>query len=305
MFDIQLECFFSLSKTLNFSETAKQLFMSQQAVSKNIAKLESNIGFPLFFRNSHSVKLTTWGEEYLKICKTHLKAEAEILEDYQASNSIFKILTLNQPDFVPVKNIHPYKIPGSDYNANIQIYYDTPAVEIQRLLDREVDMVVTIDRFINSTSGIVVYPIFDLEAALLVSRNHPKYKENLPFSAYKNEAFIAGVPSNNFFETRDSITRDIEHFGLNPRSIIIVANAEEALAAAARGEGIILGSVMAKPSYDEQLATVPTGEVNKIVCVWNETHSKSFSEDFAIFLQEEFKKAELDLNGDFYDNPKK
>lgn len=300
MFDIQLECFFSLSKTLNFSETAKQLFMSQQAVSKNIAKLESNIGFPLFFRNSHSVRLTPWGEEYLTICRTHLKAEAEILESYQASNSIFKVLTLNQPDFAPVKNIHPYKIPGTDYNANIQIYYDTPAVEITRLLNREVDMVVTIDRFISNTSGIVVYPIFDLEAAILVSKNHPKYKENLPFSEYKNEAFIAGVPSGNFFETRDSITRDIEHFGLTPRSIIIVSSAEEALSAAARGEGIILGSVMAKPNYDDKLATVPTGEINKIVCVWNETHSKTFSEDFAAFLREEFLRAQQDQNGEYY-----
>ena len=299
MFDIQLECFFSLSKTLNFSETARQLFISQQAVSKNIAKLESNIGFPLFYRSHHSVTLTPWGEDYLKTCQLHLKSEAKILESYQASNSIFKVLTLNQPDFEPVKKVHPYKIPGTDYNANIQILFDTPAVEINRLLKHEVDIVITIDRFVNDTSGLVVYPIFDLEAAILISRNHPKFKEGLSFDAYKNEAFIAGVPSSNYFETKDSITRDIEHFGLTPRSIIIVPNATEALAAAARGDGIILGSVMANPDYNNELATVPIGETNKIVCVWNETHSKTYSEDFANFMRKEFLNAQKDSQGLF------
>ena len=36
LIDIQLECFMHLAKTLNFSETAKQLYITQQAVSKNI-----------------------------------------------------------------------------------------------------------------------------------------------------------------------------------------------------------------------------------------------------------------------------
>ncbi len=37
--DVQMECFFNLAETLNFSETAKQLYIAHQAVSKNRSKL--------------------------------------------------------------------------------------------------------------------------------------------------------------------------------------------------------------------------------------------------------------------------
>ena len=88
--------------------------------------------------------------------------------------------------------------------------------------------------------------------------------------------------------------RDITIFGLEPKSIIIVSDAPKALESVAKGDGIILGSVMARPPYEDQIATVPTGIINHIVCVWNDNHCKSYSEDFADFLANEFAMAEKD-----------
>ena len=296
--DVQMECLFSLAETLSFSETAKQLFISQQAVSKNIAKLESKIGFPLFYRNPHNVQITPWGEKYLELNKQFLRDCRVLVEDYHQANNTFKILTLNQPDFEPVKRMHPFTIPNTDYTANIELMFDTPAYGIQRLLDRDVDMLVTIDRFVQNVRGLIIKPIFHLEAALLVSKNHPQYKPGVNYLAFKNEAFVAGVPSTNFFETRDSIMRDITSFGLEPSSIIIVSNSKKALETVARGEGIVLGSVMSNAPYKDLLATVPTGVINNIVCVWNENLGKSYSEAFAEFLAGEFENARLDINNE-------
>lgn len=296
-FDIQMECFFNLAETLNFSETAKQLYISQQAVSKNISKLESKTGFPLFYRSPHKVQITPWGKKYLELNRQYLKDCQKLQEEYLEANNSFSVLTLNQPDFEPVKRMHPFRIPETDYTANIQLSFDTPAYGIERLLARETDILVTIDRFVQDLPGLVIKPIFQLEAALLVSRKHPKYKPGADYLDFKNEAFIAGVPSNNFFETRDSIMRDINSFGLEPRSIIIVSNAEKALEAVGRGEGIILGSVMARAPYESDIATVPTGIMNHIVCVWNENLGKSYSDAFADFLKEEFEHAANDKWG--------
>lgn len=296
--DVQMECFFNLAETLNFSETAKQLYISQQAVSKNISKLESKVGFPLFYRNPHNVQITPWGKKYLELNKQFLKDCRVLLEDYHQANNTFKILTLNQPDFEPVKRVHPFQIPGTDYFANIELSFDTPAYGIERLIARDVDMLVTIDRFVQNIRGLIVKPIFPLEAALLVSRNHPKYKSGVNYLEFKSEAFVAGVPSNNFFETRDSIMKDIQNFGLEPASIIIVSDSPKALATVARGEGIILGSVMSRPPYESEIATVPTGIVNNIVCVWNENLGKSYSDAFADFLTSEFEMAEKDRRGE-------
>lgn len=289
--DVQLECFFNLAETLNFSETAKQLYISQQAVSKNISKLEAAVGFPLFYRNPHSVQITPWGKEYLDLNKSYLRQRQNILENYQQANNSFKILTLNQPDFEPVKRLHPFTIPGTKYTANIEIVFDTPAFSLDRMQQRDADILVTIDRFVQDIPGLIVKKIFPLEAALLVSRDHPLYSPGVDYHVFREEPFIAGVTSDNFFETRESIMRDIELFGLNPRSVIIVSNAEKALEAVSKGDGIILGSVMACPPYENKIATVPTGVMNHIVCVWNENHCKSYSEDFASYLMEEFNMA--------------
>ena len=41
----------------------KMLFLTQQAVSKNIRNLEEELGFPLFLRTSRSVELTEQGRQ--------------------------------------------------------------------------------------------------------------------------------------------------------------------------------------------------------------------------------------------------
>ena len=90
--------------------------------------------------------------------------------------------------------------------------------------------------------------------------------------------------------------RDINNFGLAPRSLIIVPNADEALKLTARAEGIILGSVMSNPKYQNVIASVPTGVINHIVCVWNESSCKSYSMDFARFMKHEFEMAASDFD---------
>ncbi len=56
--EVAVRCFLTLAKTLSFTETAKQVFMTQQSVSKYIAKFEEDIGFKLFIRTHHYVMLT-------------------------------------------------------------------------------------------------------------------------------------------------------------------------------------------------------------------------------------------------------
>lgn len=53
--------FYQTAKAGNISLAAKQLYISQPAVSKSIAKLEDNLNTVLFHRNSRGVKLTPEG----------------------------------------------------------------------------------------------------------------------------------------------------------------------------------------------------------------------------------------------------
>ncbi len=53
--------FYTVATTLNISKAAKELFISQPAISKAILKLEQSLGTTLFIRNSRGVLLTYEG----------------------------------------------------------------------------------------------------------------------------------------------------------------------------------------------------------------------------------------------------
>lgn len=54
--------FYEVAKAKNISGAAKELYISQPAISKAISKLEDNLNTTLFSRNSRGVSLTTEGE---------------------------------------------------------------------------------------------------------------------------------------------------------------------------------------------------------------------------------------------------
>ncbi|MDD5936723.1 MAG: LysR family transcriptional regulator [Clostridiales bacterium] len=68
--------FNAVAKTENISMAAKELFISQPAISKAIAKLEQNMSVSLFTRNSRGVRLTEEGKQlynYTKVAFNTLK----------------------------------------------------------------------------------------------------------------------------------------------------------------------------------------------------------------------------------------
>ena len=66
--------FYEVAKSGNISKAAKELYISQPAISKSISKLEDNIGVTLFSRNSRGVSLTLEGEVLFSHIKTAFEA---------------------------------------------------------------------------------------------------------------------------------------------------------------------------------------------------------------------------------------
>ena len=67
--------FYAVANTGNISKAAKELYISQPAISKSIQKLEENVGVKLFTRSSRGVTLTPEGE----LLYTHVKSAFETL----------------------------------------------------------------------------------------------------------------------------------------------------------------------------------------------------------------------------------
>ena len=71
----QYRIFYEVAKNGNISKAAKELFISQPAISKSIGKLEDSLHTTLFTRNSRGVQLTEEGQ----ILFTHIQTAFEEL----------------------------------------------------------------------------------------------------------------------------------------------------------------------------------------------------------------------------------
>ena len=54
--------FYTVARNGSISGAAKELFITQPAVSKSVHRLEKHLRYPLFFRNPRGVTLTNEGK---------------------------------------------------------------------------------------------------------------------------------------------------------------------------------------------------------------------------------------------------
>lgn len=78
----QLQVFEMTARHLSHSHAAKELFLSQPAVSMQLKQLEQNIGLPLFEQSGKQLHLTEAGRELLHYSRT-------ILQQVQEMNAVF------------------------------------------------------------------------------------------------------------------------------------------------------------------------------------------------------------------------
>jgi DNA-binding transcriptional LysR family regulator len=74
---LQLKLFLSVARTLNFTKTANEFYMTQPTVSNYIKSLENNVGAKLLNRDSRSVSLTQEGEAFVAYAGSILTLQME------------------------------------------------------------------------------------------------------------------------------------------------------------------------------------------------------------------------------------
>ena len=81
----QMRCFTTVAELENMSRAAELLRMSQSALSKNIAKLEAEIGAPLFVRSGKRIELNAAGALFLHCCNGLLRNLDSTVEEIRLS----------------------------------------------------------------------------------------------------------------------------------------------------------------------------------------------------------------------------
>ena len=83
----QISYFLEVAKCLNFSKAAENLYVSQPAVSKQIALMESELGFPLFDRTNKVIRLTESGIAMQSLLSRYDRDLESLIAHLQAHSS--------------------------------------------------------------------------------------------------------------------------------------------------------------------------------------------------------------------------
>ena len=84
-------CFLSTSETHSFSTTAREMMISQQAVSRYIQKLEEELGITLFIRDQNFVTLTMAGRHFYRYLQEFSSRFYELQSKIQAPACTLRI----------------------------------------------------------------------------------------------------------------------------------------------------------------------------------------------------------------------
>ena len=152
----QIEYFIEVAKCKNFTKASKNLFISQQVVSKQILALEKELNLKLFERNKKNVELTKSGELLFFVWDKMLAETSEAIttaKNIAAQNKITLKIGINEVPSIIDFMMPKLKLLG-EKNPNINIDYELGyAVSLgEKIEDNSLDLIVTF------SSELVPYP---------------------------------------------------------------------------------------------------------------------------------------------------
>lgn len=221
----QLEYFKIIAETKNFSTAAVLVSVTQPALSKAISKLETELKVPLFERNGRNIKLTGFGEVFLK------HATVALLE---IEKGIRELKDLASPDKGTISIASTYCIGAcfmpfiiSDFlscypESKFQFNHESIPDILKDLKEGKIDLGFYDDiDDIHVNDEIESIPIKKEEYVLIVPKRHAlSNQEEVSLKDLKDESFIVFCEENK--DKKLSYTEFIEYtpkISLKPNQI--------------------------------------------------------------------------------------
>lgn len=174
----RLKTFVDAAQTLNFSETARRLQISQPSVSKYIQALEKELSIELFDRNSGNLQLTEqarallpWARQVLRDCQK-LSDIANSLDE-KISGTLRIVCTTASGRHILPQLAARFRWKFPDVMVNIQI--TSPSEALSQVRNNQADLAVF--SFEIQEEGLERQYFFADEVILIAPAQHPWSKQ--------------------------------------------------------------------------------------------------------------------------------
>ena len=218
----QIKLFLSIAETRNFSRTAAVMHMEQSTLSRRIAVLEQELGFPLFKRDTRPVQLTAEGQMLREPWSALLEAYEQCLsqvyaqrERNQAALTVCIIDSGNQLSSIPALGQAAQEI-----MHGVVVSFQVASVDqfISRLVYAQADLVITSEPIAKqldcrfAVEKIMTVPML----ACVLTANPLSQKDAITWDDLRSQRFIS-ISDPAMTHQRELVRAQALRHGFEPR----------------------------------------------------------------------------------------
>ena len=177
MFSKHISFFLEAAQCLNFTEAAKRMYVSQQAMTWHIAALEKELNLTLFVRSTRSVQLTPVGI-YLRDQFSRLSDEMNLIVERAKKMSTEQLSRLSlgfyhglsrQRIIIPILTALRQQCPDTFFDVQV---LDMTTLR-NRLLDSKVDLGITMTDAGTAWPGMQTTVLRSYPFGIYLAKDHP------------------------------------------------------------------------------------------------------------------------------------
>mgnify|MGYP000338192270 FL=1 len=230
----QLYYYMELCKQKNFTEAGYACNMTQGALSKQIRKLENELGITLIRRNTREFELSKEGEIFLSYAKKMTGTYEEMLKNVQKNQEI-KI------GCMPVLAPYHFARLVADFRKeypDIKLVIDERiASEIQENSDRY-DFLILRENMMEDQKNFRFSPLYDDKLCAVLYEKHPLYgRDRLQLKELKDDVFIFPERGSGSYEV---FYKSCEKAGFEPKIAFEFPQANTIMSFVSEGVGVTI-----------------------------------------------------------------
>ena len=257
----QLRYFSVLCKELHFGRAAELAFVTQPALSQQIAKLEEQIGLQLFVRDRRQVQLTAAGRVFRDgVDKIFAELELSLRLARQAGDQTVFELSLGMVEYtaLPFLPASMIRLQALYPDVKIARHEMNAAGQIEALLQRQIDVGFGVPvSSLPSDGEILSEPILESHWTLLVQDSHRLASlGSIRLDDLAAERLIVPAREINA-PLYDSVISHCRAAGFIPNFVYETMQAQVGITLVQRGLGAMLGAAYVFASVPVGLRTIP------------------------------------------------
>lgn len=287
-----INCFLSLAETLSFTESARRLYLTQQAVSRNIMQLEAELDLPLVNRDGRVITLTPAGERCAVLFRDMSRRFTEGMDairremdtEVRSVRAGFQNFLDFGAELFHSNELFRQRCP----EAILKVERHSPGTLTKRLYSGALDLAVMHRRYAPTNPDYEIRDLFTVHLNILVSPTHPNVNESATYLDFRTQPFIIDVfedESDAALEARAK--REIALIGFDPSALITVPNRDSAYVTAEMSDGVLLSSDISQ-SRGPSLLHYRVGITDAVSCVWRKKAANASVQSYVNILTKVF-----------------